>query len=136
VNTDYNDLKTTSLLEVYNLPCGSYGGQTATYQYLYWGEPLAVELDAAKGILYRSGGFPKGRRNVLVNCTAGYSATTMPAKYKLPVMTAVKAIYDRRDEDGFAVSSFTSGRMSVKYADVFAELEKQLELGVDVSKSI
>ena len=136
VNSDYNDLKTTSLLEVYNLPCGAYAGETASYEYLYWGEPLAVEVDADRGILYRSGGFPAGRRNVLVNYTAGYSASDMPADYKLPIMVAVKAIYDRREEDGFAVASYSLGRMGVKYADVFEILKEQLEAGVDVSKGL
>jgi len=136
IDTDYNDLKTSSLLEVYNLPCGAQAGKTATYQYLYWGEPIHVTLNPDTGIIYYSGGFPKGFMNILVNYTAGYSAADMPETIKLSIMNAAKAIYTRWTEDGEAVTSFSIGNISVKYKNILEELNSEIEQDIDPSKSI
>ena len=138
MDSDYNDLETTGLLEEYNVYCGAAGGNTAIYQYIYWGEPLeGVRLDPDAGIIYCASGFPKGFLNVFVTYTAGYGSTSSQlAAIKLAVMKAVKALYDRHGEDGWGVADFSIGALRAKYIDVFAELETELQRYVDVSKLI
>ena len=118
-DADLNSILSTELLAVTGLNCGvpRGGGDAVWHELDIPGTPLSnfrLE-DADMGRLFLPGGFPKGVQNICVSYTAGYSPSTMPHELKMAVLTGAAALYQRGEEDGFGVSSFTDGALRVSY---------------------
>lgn len=124
-DTDLNGLPSTELLEVQGLNCAApRRGGDATFKDLdVPGNPLDGEyrIDiASTGMIYKSGGWPRGINNVIASYTAGYTtgaSGTVPADLKMAVLIGAQALYVRGEEDGFGASSFSQGELQVKYGD-------------------
>jgi len=117
VNTDYNDLLSTELLQLDGKYVGSRRGQTASWSGIeIAGDPIGdFRMIGETGELYRSGGWAAGYQNIAFTYTAGYSSATMPDDLKMAVLRWVKIIYDRVEESGDGLASLGEGQLATKY---------------------
>ena len=71
------------------------------------------EVDADRGIIYSSYGFPEGIKNVYVEYSAGYA--TIPKALELATLILIKHFYQKRSEESFGITSYSTGGMSVSF---------------------
>ena len=126
---------TTDLIPQY-LTCTSWDGIIETWHYLdIGGNPVTVRWDAQGWIEY-SGGFPIGTQNVVVSYTTG----STPANITMAVLEWAKSKWVSSQSDSEGVKSFTTGQLSVEYADsqnyIIPENIKQLLSGIDMVYAI
>ncbi len=118
----YGSYLSTELIEKMGLYC--LNSNWAYLQMPYDRGEADFDIDSANGIIYLTRftnvsngwdatGFPTGTRNIFINYTAGYS--TVPEDLKLAVKILVKYFYQRRMEETFGVSSFSSGGISASF---------------------
>lgn len=106
-DSDLGSISSSELVPVMGKHVGARPGETAAWEYLEIPEEPTTEFDydEESGELYYAGGFGKGRNNVCVTYTAGYS--TMPDDLKLAVMISCKALYRAHQEDRLGVSKMS-----------------------------
>jgi len=96
-----------------------YGLQCINNNLVYLSQPDEgeddFEVNPTTGIIYSPFGFPVGVRNIYVDYSAGLS--TIPEDLKLAIKLIIKEIYQRRSEESFGVSSFSTGGISVSFAE-------------------
>ena len=102
-----------------SIMCGSQRGIAATDETLKIpDEPINIErFEGATGGIYKAGGFASGIQNYAVRYTGGYTAATMPNNLIEAVCEGVKALYDRGEESGFGVESFSSSDLTIKFTE-------------------
>jgi len=76
------------------------------------------DVDEDKGWLIRYGSWPKGRRNVIVDYTAGFSDSNMPKDLQMAVKILVQYFNIRKNEEGYGVSEF-------RMADIWGIFEEK-----------
>jgi hypothetical protein len=78
------------------------------------------EIDEANGVIHSDWLIDEGRRNVFVDYTAGYSASTMPEDLKLAIKIVMKTMYQKRSEESFGLTNYGLSGVSIAYeAGVF-----------------
>ncbi|NVM21304.1 MAG: hypothetical protein HWN68_05945 [Desulfobacterales bacterium] len=104
MNSSYASYASTELIEAMGLEC-----LNASWAYLEIpDEPdSAFEVLPDSGIIHRTGGFPRGHRNIRTDYKAGFA--TLPEDLKLGVSILVKLIYQKRGEESFGL---TQGSLS------------------------
>lgn len=133
-DTDLNGLPSIELLEVQGLNCAPpRRGGDATFKDLdISGNPLDGEFRieiASTGMIYKTGGWPRGINNIIVSYTAGFTtgaSGTVPADLKMAVLAGAQALFVRGEEDGFGASSFNQGELQVKYGDWLPDFTLQM----------
>ncbi len=112
LDSDYATYPSSILLEKYGLQC-------INNNYVYLEMPDEgeddFEVNPTTGIIYSPFGFPVGVRNIYVDYTAGLS--TIPEDLKLAIKIIVKYLYQRRSEESFGAASFSTGGISVSFAE-------------------
>ena len=93
----------TAIASVYDDTDRVYGADTAIdVDDLIWGEHNGV----SPGVIeYDKGVFTKGRKNIKITYTAGYSANDMPEDLKMAVMKLVAADHLEANGTIFAIAS-------------------------------
>ena len=119
-SSNYNDILSSQLIKCQAKFCGGRGNSTAAYEYLEIpDDPISdFEFDVDNGEVYYSGGFSRGRNNVLVTYSAGYSSSDMPHDLKMAVMMSVQYLYQKTKEGGIGLSNYSLGHLNIKYADI------------------
>lgn len=113
-SSEYASYLSTDLLEKYGLRC--IDNNWVYFQIPETGEDdFQVDLDA--GILTLTANSSRGTKNVMVEYTAGYSSATMPEDLKSAVKIIVKDWYEKRNESGFNLSSYSIGGVSKTYLE-------------------
>ncbi|HDY88892.1 MAG TPA: hypothetical protein ENH82_12370 [bacterium] len=113
VNSDYNSFQSSDLVIKMGLNVND-----SVWGYL--GIPSVAESDFEvydeEGIIVNSVGFPRGRRNIHIDYTAGYSTT--PDDLKLAVGITLKYYYQQREEETFGSKSFKTGDSAAQFEDL------------------
>ena len=108
----YGALASSGLLE-------TYGRGVLGNAWVYLEIPEEPEEDIViypeRGQVFRSGGFPAGSQNVIVDYTAGYSASDIPTDIQLAVRVLTKYLHQRRDEETFGVASYSVNGISTTF---------------------
>ncbi len=106
LNTTYNSYASTELIQVMGQQC-----LNTSYAYLDIPEEPEDEFEVydEEGYIFKWGGFPRGRRNIRVDYTAGYSSADMPDKLKMSCLILVKFIYQKREEEIFGRKQYSLG---------------------------
>jgi len=117
VNSAHSGYKASNLLPQ-TLMMTSWTGAAMSYADIYMaGQPVSpTYIDNNAGLI--KGWFPRGDKNVTITYTAGYTDATMPDDIKLGIQAQVQSIWRRRNEEGFDISSYSTGAVRVQYADM------------------
>jgi len=117
VSPEYNDFKSTELIERMGLYC--LQNNWAYLQMPYQRGELDFDIDSENGIIYlfryyvtdyydkEMTGFPRGTRNIFVDYIAGY--TDMPDDIILAVKILTKYLYARTQEESFGFTNYRLG---------------------------
>jgi len=115
----YDSYKSTELLEKMGLFCK---GSSWAYLSIPYEAEADFDVDAARGIITLYGlrdaafggpGFPTGVRNIIVDYTAGYA--NVPKDLILAIKMMCKSIIDKNDRDGFGLTSYSVGNVSMSF---------------------
>ena len=109
-DSDYGAYPSTCLLEQYGLQC--INNREAPLQIPDEGES-DFEIYPDEGRIHLHFGFPEGHRNIYIEYIAGYA--TIPEDLKLAVKIVVKYLYQKRTEESFGLSNYSSGGISVSF---------------------
>lgn len=109
-DSNYGDYPVTCLLEQYGLQC--INNREVQLQIPDDGES-DFEIYPNEGRIFSYYGFPEGYRNIYVEYIAGYA--TIPEDLKLGVKILVKYLYQKRSEESFGLSNYSSGGISVSF---------------------
>lgn len=130
MNTNYASYASSELIKVMGRQC-----LNTSWAYLEIPEEPEDEFEPYEdeGYIYRAGGFPRGRRNIMVDYTGGYASADMPADLKLSCMILVKYLYQKREEETFTVSRYSLGNVS---ATLEKEMPSEVRLVLDRYRKI
>lgn len=121
MSSSYASYPSTLLIPKFGLEC-------INNNYVYLQMPDDGEDDFEvyenEGMIKLYSGFPTGRKNVYIDYTAGYA--TIPNDLKLAVEIIVKYLYQRRMEESFGLSSYSSGGISSSFVDKIPEQAKMI----------
>jgi len=121
LQSSFASYPSTVLLEKFGLQC-------INNNYVYLPMPDEGEDDfevySSEGKIYSPFGFPQGHRNIYVDYTAGFA--TIPADLKLAVNILTKNLYQRRGEESFGLSSYSSGGISASFKDGLPQEAKMI----------
>jgi len=110
-SSTYNSFASSELITKFGLNCiqNNYVNLKIPYE----GAEDYFDVDENYGIVINnSRSFPKGKQNIFVDYTAGYS--TMPDDLQLAVKILVKFWYQRWSEETFGTETFSLGDSSAK----------------------
>jgi hypothetical protein len=124
VNSTYGDYLSTDLIP-------RMGLSAVNNNWVYLPMPYDAEddfdVDEETGLIELPGGtFSKGRKNILIGYTAGYSSATMPEDLKTAVKIIVKDWYEKRDESSFGLSGYGIAGMSKQIADTIPREAREI----------
>ena len=112
-DTDYNTIQASDLIQV--------AGASALDTTLYLDIPEAPESHYelyGDGTVYLwENTFNSGHRNVLVEYTAGYDSSTVPADLKYAILYMCKALYQDVTGDAEGLKSYSLGDISKTFRD-------------------
>ena len=112
-DTDYNTIQASDLIQV--------AGASALDTTLYLDIPEAPESHYelyGDGTVYLwENTFNSGHRNVLVEYTAGYTSSTVPADLKYAILYMCKALYQDVTGDAEGLKSYSLGDISKTFRD-------------------
>lgn len=122
-DSDYNTMLSTNLLEIDNLYCGTWDGEDPGWEYLYMpGRPIrGFTEQREQAALYRSGGWPKGIKNIPVTFTAGWTTANMPADLKQAVASMISYFYTKHQQGTTGIKSFSLGHLRIDYVTEMTE---------------
>lgn len=128
-DTDYNSILSAELLTTDALYCGARAGTTPGWEYLQVaGEPVSgIRVNRPTGEIYYPSGFPSGFQNITVSYVGGYTTANLPPQVSLAIMTGVKALWNKRNQEGFGISDFSLGHLRIKYTEWIPETVKMLD---------
>ncbi len=135
IDSDYGDLLSTELLEMFGSYCGARANTTAQWLDLPMpSEPLSdYRVNRSNGELYRNWGWPSGYENISITHTSGYSAALMPDDLKTSLLIAVQTLYTLKDTSSFGIAEFEQGNYRIKY---LADMPKEVITTWDFYKRI
>ncbi len=120
-DSDYASYPSTNLIEIKNFYCGSFGGIATSWQYLdILNEPLQgyeIYGDEGEGYIAIPDGWTRGRKNVVVKCTAGYAASDMPADLQGVITNMVIGAYNQKSQNMQGVKQYRIAQYSITYGD-------------------
>lgn len=118
-SSTYNSYKSTELLEKMGLFCK---GTNWAYLPIPYEAEADFDVDSERGIITLYGlrdaafggmGFPTGVRNIVVDYTAGYA--TIPKDLILAIKMMCKIIINKNDQEGFGLTSYSVGNVSMSF---------------------
>ena len=110
LTSNYGSFKSSELLEWYGL-------NAINNNWVYLRIPDDAEdefeVDLERGWIIKRSGWPKGWNNIVVDYTAGYSASNMPEDLKEAIKHFIKVIYNKKVEESFGLKEYRIGVNSI-----------------------
>jgi hypothetical protein len=116
-DTDYASYPSAALMEINNFFCGSRRGETPSYYNLQMLDTPYGDYtcDEDTGVVYRSGGWASGRRQII----AKYSAyNTVPEDIPGAVLDGVKFLITRHEQGTLGLKNFSNDGLSATFEQV------------------
>lgn len=112
LSSTYSSYKSTELIKRWGLSCID-----TNWAYLKIPDDGEDDFEVYedRGQVYLHGKFPKGKQNVFVDYSAGYSVSDMPEDLKLLVKILTKYFFQKRDEETWGTSSFKVNEITTHF---------------------
>ncbi len=114
LDTRFSSYSSSSLLKRWGANCNDNYTVWLQMPYPYTTQDFDL-YDERGQIILKYSSFPKGKNNVFVTYTAGYTSATMPEDLKTGIRIFCKNVYDKYKDDMFNVASYRIGEFSVSY---------------------
>jgi len=112
----YSDYDSTEMNQV----MGASALDTTVYLYMPESPEEQIEVYGDGTVYLPESVFWTGRKNVLVEYTAGYTSSTVPDDLKGAILTMCSALYEKLNDEG--LKSFSLGDISKTFADGYPVL--------------
>lgn len=116
-NTDYGIFASTNLIEADNINAGTWSGDDPGWSELMMpGVPVSgVKVERTEGGLYLASCWPGGIQNIALTYTAGWTTANMPSDLKQAVAQFTSYFYNKQQQDGTGIKSFSLRNLRIEY---------------------
>lgn len=126
-DSKFGIMSSTNLVEKANIYAGTEDGTSPGWSTLEKpGKPIGgVTVERTEGGLFRDGRWPSGTKNIPVTYTAGWTTVDMPADIKNAVIQFVQFDYNRTQQGGIGIKSFSLLELEIEYNDTSTSSESR-----------
>lgn len=126
-DSKFGIMSSTNLVEKANIYAGTEDGTDPGWSTLEKpGTPIGeVTVERIEGGLFRKWGWPPGTKNIPVTYTAGWTTADMPYDIKNAVIQFVQFDYNRTQQGGIGIKSFSLLELDIEYNDTSTSSESK-----------